>query len=57
MKTRRFFSLFFTLLLLLQLTAPARAAQDDIGDWDVEARAALLIDPDTEEVLYARKIH
>ena len=57
MKTRRFFSLFFTLLLLLQLTAPARAAQDDIGDWDVEARAALLIDPDTEEVLYARNIH
>ena len=57
MKTRRFFSLFFTLLLLLNLTAPARAAQDDTGDWEVEARAALLVDPDTEEVLYARNIH
>ena len=57
MKTRRFFSLFFTLLLLLNLTAPARAAQDDTGDWEVEARAALLADPDTEEVLYARNIH
>ena len=57
MKTRRFFSLFFTAFLLLGLTVPARAAEGDTGDWEVAAKAALLIDPDTEEILYARNIH
>ena len=57
MKIRRFFSLFFCCVLFLQLTAPALAAQDDVGDWEVAAKAALLIDPDTEEILYARNIH
>ena len=57
MKTRRFFCLFFCLFLLLGLTAPARAAGDDVGDWEVAAKAALLLDPDTEEILYARNIH
>ena len=55
MKTRRFFSLFFC--VLTSLLAPARAAKDDTGDLEVEAKAALLIDPDTEELLYARNIH
>ena len=57
MKIRRLFSLFFCLVLALSLAPPARAAADDMGDWEVEAKAALLIDPDTEEVLYARNIH
>jgi len=57
MKFRRFFTVFFCLLLMLQLTAPALAAQDDLGDWDVAAKAALLADPDTGELLYARNIH
>lgn len=57
MKIRRFFSLFFCCVLFLRLTAPALAAQDDVGDWEIAAKAALLIDPDTEEILYARNIH
>ena len=40
MKTRRFFCLFFCLFLLLGLTAPALAANDDVGDWEVAAKAA-----------------
>ena len=42
MKIRRLFSLFFCLVLALSLAAPARAAADDVGDWEVEAKAALL---------------
>ena len=57
MKSRRIFSFFFCLVLLASLLAPARAAKDDTGDLEVEAKAALLIDPDTEELLYARNIH
>lgn len=58
MKTRRFFSLFFCLLLTVSLTAPALAVTgDDVGDLEVEAKAALLIDPDSEEILYAKDIH
>ena len=57
MKTRRFFSFFFCLVLVMQLTVPALAAEGDTGDWEIEAKAALLIDPDTEEILYARNIH
>ena len=57
MKTRRFFSVFFCLLLALSLAVPVQAEEGDIGDWEVEAKAALLADPDTGEVLYARNIH
>ena len=57
MKTRRFFSFFFCLIVLTSLLAPARAPKEDTGDLEVEAKAALLIDPDTEELLYARNIH
>jgi len=57
MKNRRFISLFFSLVIMLGLAAPAFAAKDDTGDWEVAAKAALLIDPDTEEILYARNIH
>ena len=57
MKICRFFSLFLSLILLASLTAPAYAAEGDTGDWEIEAKAALLLDPDTEEILYARNIH
>lgn len=57
MKFRRLFAVFFSLLLALNLCVPALAAQGDIGDWDVAAKAAILADPDTGEVLYARNIH
>jgi len=58
MKSHRFFSVFFCLLLTLNLlAAPAAAADGDVGDWEVAAKAALLADPDTGEILYARNIH
>ena len=57
MKFRRFFAVFFSLLLALQLICVSNAAQEDTGEWEVLAKAALLIDPETEEVLYARNIH
>ena len=57
MKTRRFFSFFFCLIVLTSLLAPAWAAKDDTGGLEVGAEAALLIDTDTEERLYARNIH
>ena len=57
MKTRRLFSLFFSALLLITLSSTAWAADGDTGDWEVAAKAALLIDPDSEEILYARNIH
>ncbi len=60
MKTRRFFSLFLSLLIIALLTVPALAADGDTGsiaEGEIRAKAALLIDPDTEEILYARNIH
>lgn len=80
MKIRRICALFFSLLLVLTLAAPALAADgaaepDPASDeadpvssaepeepdvpagFSVEAKAALLIDPDTEEVLYEQNIH
>ena len=57
MSFRRFFSVFFAFVLALSLSAPAFAAQDKVGDWEVEAKAALLVDPETDEILYARNIH
>lgn len=65
MKNRRFFSLFFILLTLFtSVFAPVvLAAEEDgpqeeaIPDISVEAKAALLIDPTTDEVLYALNIH
>ena len=57
MKFRRFFSVFFALLISVQLCSISFAAEGDIGDWEVLAKAALLVDPETGEVLYARNIH
>ena len=54
MKIHRFLSIFFLVLILaLPLTAPAGA----IEEMDVAAKAALLVDPDTGEVLHAQNIH
>ena len=57
MKFRRFLALFFSLVLIVALGASALAADGDTGDWEVAAKAALLADPDTGEILYARNIH
>ena len=65
MKNRRFFSLFFVLLVLAaSLLSPAALAAEEGTDAQlpipaisVEARAALLVDPTTDEVLYAQNIH
>lgn len=72
MKIRRFYALFFSLLILMSLSVPALAAGQepavepeipeepeaaDDGVFRVEAKAALLIDPDTEELLYEQDAH
>ena len=56
MKFRRFFSLFFALILALSLSPPAAASEEE-GPFEIEAKAALLVDPDTEEVLYEWNAH
>ncbi len=57
MKFRRFFSVFLSFVIAAGLSVSAFAAQDDVGDWEVLAKAALLADPETGEILYARNIH
>lgn len=54
------FRCFFSLLLAVTLSVDAFAADGDVGslpDGEAAAKATLLIDPDTEEILYARNIH
>ena len=53
MKIKRFFSLFFILTLLLSLCAPVRAEER----FEVDARAALMIDVGSGEVLYEKAAH
>lgn len=56
MKTKRFLSVFFLALLLMgQLAVPARAAKTP--DWEVQAKAALLVDRKTGAVIYALNEH
>ena len=66
MKNRRFLSLFFALLVLCTavLSPQAFAAEDadegappSIPEISVEAKAALLIDPTTDEILDVQTIH
>ena len=57
MKFRRFFTVFLSLLLVFQIVTVSFAAEEDVGDWEVLAKAALLLDPETGEILYARNIH
>lgn len=56
MKIRRFFSIFLLVLVLLaQLTVPAAAAM--APDWEVQAKAALLVDRNTGAVVYGMNEH
>jgi len=56
MKTKRFLSIFFLVLLLAgQLAVPARAAR--VSDPDIKAKAALLVDQKTGAVIYALNEH
>lgn len=58
MKIRRFAALFFSLYLMFALSLPALAAEgDEQEELSIEAKAALLIDPDTEELIYEQNIH
>ena len=57
MKSKRFFAVFLLLTLLCSLLAvPCAAAEDEdsIPVMEVDAEAALLVDGDTGEVLYAK---
>lgn len=55
MKTRRFFSVFLLLALLLSLfVTPAASA---LEEFDVRAKAALLMDAETGAVVYAKNEH
>ena len=53
MKKERILSLFLILILCVSLTPSARAADD----FEVDARAALLIDIGTGETLYGKAVH
>ena len=53
MKKERFLSLFLILFLVFALTPSVRAA----NDYEADARAALLIEVETGELLYEKNIH
>jgi len=55
MKTKRFFSLFFILTLVVSLWATPQAAA--VEDPDIQAKAALLVDVNTDSVVYAKNEH
>ncbi len=61
MKNRRLFSLFFLFIMLLSTLLPpaAYAAEETAAAAapEITSRAALLIDPATEEILYEKNIH
>lgn len=61
MKSHRFFSVFFALILVLTSLAPtALAAEEDAAAVEppvIEAKAALLMDPNTDEILFEQNIH
>lgn len=56
MKTRRFFSLFLTALLILT-TCAVPAAAFDVPDPQIQAKAVLLVDQKTGAVAYAKNEH
>lgn len=60
MRTRRFLSVFFVLVLVLQLLAVSALADDsglkEVEDPDIQARAALLVDVNTDTVLYDKNM-
>ena len=54
MKKRRFFALFLVLGLLVSLLSVPASAFEEI---DVDARAALLVEKETGEILYEKNAH
>ena len=54
MKKRRFFALFLVLCLLTSLLSVSASAFEEI---DVDARAALLVENETGEILYEKNAH
>ena len=61
MKTKRFFSVFLLIALVMSLCAPAAWAAEDgptlPEDPDIQAKAALLVDYNTGEIIYAKNEH
>jgi len=55
MKNRRIFSVFLLVVVILTTILPPTASA--IEDMDVAAKAALLVDPTTDEILYEQNIH
>lgn len=55
MKNRRIFSVFLLVVLILTTVLPPSVSA--VEEMDVAAKAALLIDPTTEEILYEENIH
>ena len=55
MKTKRFFALFLTLLLAMSLWVTPQAAA--VEDPNILAKAALLVDVETDEIVYAKNEH
>ena len=57
MKAKRFLSVFFLLALLVNLAALPAAAAEVPEDPEIQAKAALLMDANTGEVVYAKNEH
>jgi len=57
MKIRRILSLFFLTVLVLSLTLSPAALAAEEEEMTIAAKAALLVDPTTEEMLYEQNIH
>ena len=62
MKKSRLFSLLLILVMTLSLAAPFAAAEEGTGSaildaMTVNAKAAILVDPDTDEILYELNAH
>lgn len=57
MKSKRLLSVFFILVLVFSLGAPVCAQAEETAVMEVAAKAALLVDGETGEVLYAKNEH
>lgn len=59
MKAKRFFSVFFLMALLVNLLAfPVSAEEASLpADPDIQAKAALLVDANTGNIVYAKNEH
>ena len=57
MKIRRGLSVFFLFLLLLSLSLSPTALAEEESEIHIAAKAALLVDPTTNELLYEQNAH